>query len=423
MSRILPVSPSLEHLKNEAKSLLRAQQKGDVAACPVLRRLRQFAQVPDAQILQGSVSLQEVQYALAMEYGFASWADMKRHVESLGPRPSLQRDTGKAWIDGLPEVGWGRGKDCTFAGALEAALLATEEPYSYSDLMGLSGLAFRFRFGACCGSSPIGEMPDEYEAICRTTGWHLPTDVQLGQEKWDHQAVAGRMVMSIDAGKPVLAYNDSLNVAVVYGYEGGGQILWYIDYRPGKTMPYKVSVDKIGPLQSYLARKVQALPPVEQLREALKLAVAHWHRGKHDGGVAGREYDYGAAAYDACIAWLEDVDGVATERRQAVINDENWLFMHLVDARRAAAQFLHDRAELLQGAAADTLRQTAEQCSALAGCLRHAQNEEGLFPYGKAAAEVWTPEFRRQEAQVLREARQQDAAIIRQLEHVLATMA
>lgn len=422
MSRTLPVSPSLEHLKNQARTVLRAQQKGEASACPVLRRLHQFTQAPDAKILQASISLQEVQYALAMEYGFQSWADMKRHVESMGPRPSLQRDAGKAWIEGLPELGWGRGKDCTFIGALEAALLATEEPYAYADLMALSGLAFRMRFGACCGSSPIGEMPDEYEAICRTTGWHLPTDVQLGREKWDRQAVASRMVMSIDAGRPVLAYNDSLNVAVVYGYEGGGDTLWYIDYRPGKTMPYRVPVDRIGPLQSYLARKVPALPSVEQLREALKMAVAHWRRGRHDGGIPGREYEYGAAAYDAWIAFLEDAEGVPAERRQQVLDDESWIYMHLPDARRAAAQFLRDRAELA-GAAADVLSQAAEQCSVLANTLSAAQKQEGLFPWGKQPAEVWTGEFRRREADLLRQAKQQDAAIMQQLEKALTVLA
>jgi hypothetical protein len=63
MSRELPARPNLEHLKNQAKDLLRELQRPDPAA-----------QLADAQ------------HALAREYGFASWAKLKTHVESR-PRP------------------------------------------------------------------------------------------------------------------------------------------------------------------------------------------------------------------------------------------------------------------------------------------------------------------------------------------------
>jgi len=49
----------------------------------VIRRLRQLQDASDQQILQIPVSLQEIQFALAVEYGFASWADIKRHIERI----------------------------------------------------------------------------------------------------------------------------------------------------------------------------------------------------------------------------------------------------------------------------------------------------------------------------------------------------
>ena len=70
MSRLLPIRPDLEHLKGEAKSLLKAHAKGDPLACPVLRRLKRFAQADDSQILSATVTLTEAQFALAMDYGF-----------------------------------------------------------------------------------------------------------------------------------------------------------------------------------------------------------------------------------------------------------------------------------------------------------------------------------------------------------------
>src|SRR5580658_5187751 len=62
MSRTLPEKPNLEYLKKEAKTLLRTMPGGKLA---------------------------DSQHALAQEYGFASWAKLKVHVESLTLTPAL----------------------------------------------------------------------------------------------------------------------------------------------------------------------------------------------------------------------------------------------------------------------------------------------------------------------------------------------
>ncbi|MGA2131727.1 MAG: ankyrin repeat domain-containing protein [Bryobacteraceae bacterium] len=61
MSRQLPEKPNLEYLKKQAKELLRAMPQGKLA---------------------------DAQHALAQEYGFATWAKLKLHVESLGLSPA-----------------------------------------------------------------------------------------------------------------------------------------------------------------------------------------------------------------------------------------------------------------------------------------------------------------------------------------------
>src|SRR5438270_295537 len=58
MSKQFPKQPSLEHLKNEAKAFLRRAKQSD----------------PKAKLADG-------QLAVAREYGFASWARLKRAVE------------------------------------------------------------------------------------------------------------------------------------------------------------------------------------------------------------------------------------------------------------------------------------------------------------------------------------------------------
>jgi ankyrin repeat protein len=65
MSRELPQKPSLEFLKKQAKELLRSTREST-----------------------GQGKLAEAQHALANEYGFATWAKLKAHVEALGLTPA-----------------------------------------------------------------------------------------------------------------------------------------------------------------------------------------------------------------------------------------------------------------------------------------------------------------------------------------------
>lgn len=65
MSKRLPDQPSLEHLKNESKDLLRRARAGEQSA---LSRLE-------------SPRLSFAQLAVAREYGFSSWSKLKRFVE------------------------------------------------------------------------------------------------------------------------------------------------------------------------------------------------------------------------------------------------------------------------------------------------------------------------------------------------------
>ena len=61
MSRQLPERPNLQHLKKQAKELLRSMRQGKLA---------------------------DAQHAIANEYGFATWMKLKLHVESLEFSPA-----------------------------------------------------------------------------------------------------------------------------------------------------------------------------------------------------------------------------------------------------------------------------------------------------------------------------------------------
>jgi hypothetical protein len=71
--RSLPASPDLAQQKKQAKELLQAFSAGDAEAGARVR-----AVLPDKQ----RITLADAQFVLAREYGFASWAALRRHIDA-----------------------------------------------------------------------------------------------------------------------------------------------------------------------------------------------------------------------------------------------------------------------------------------------------------------------------------------------------
>ncbi|WP_349958437.1 ankyrin repeat domain-containing protein [Rhizobium sp. ZPR3] len=81
-TRSLASSATLDSLKKQAKSFLKAVQTGDTSARS--RVAPYFADI-------ASVGLQDIQLVLAREFGFSSWTKLKAHLES-GDRKHVPRD-------------------------------------------------------------------------------------------------------------------------------------------------------------------------------------------------------------------------------------------------------------------------------------------------------------------------------------------
>lgn len=324
-------------------------------------------------------------------------------------------------LDRVPALAWGAGRECTFAGALEAALAPTNAPFSYADLMGFSGLAFRLRWScwdktpAWCPSCPIGELPEEVAAIEKATGWRFEW---ISAEDWSQPHMdrfAPDIVASIDAGLPVLAYTDSMDMAVVYGYRSGGASFLVRDYSAGDT-PREVPATSLGPLVLLLRGTERALEPRDALREALRTAVRNWERGR--ASIAGADYWYGDSAYEAWIRDLDDVSAFTPEQRDALCGVSSWNFNCLVDARRAGVRFLSERIDLVEGPARAALER-AERF-ALRNVEALADVSAGVEAFlGWERATEWTPEIARREREVLAHARYSDAATIAQFAEAL----
>jgi HEAT repeat protein len=91
---VLPPSPSLEQLKNQAKELLRAYRAGDPEAA---RRIQ-----PPLALAPASVRLATVLHTLAREYGFASWPKLKQHVQALAESTASL----PLWVEQLGTRDW-----------------------------------------------------------------------------------------------------------------------------------------------------------------------------------------------------------------------------------------------------------------------------------------------------------------------------
>ncbi|HEY4307095.1 MAG TPA: hypothetical protein VGM82_21670 [Gemmatimonadaceae bacterium] len=85
--RTLPARADLEQQKKQAKELLTAHKRGDDDA-----RARVRSELPN----KSPITLADVQFVLAREYGFASWRALKEHIETqaaelLPPIDQLKR--------------------------------------------------------------------------------------------------------------------------------------------------------------------------------------------------------------------------------------------------------------------------------------------------------------------------------------------
>ncbi len=416
----LPPRPNLSQLKHQAKDLLKSHRAGDARGCAVLRRLPKMVDASDADLLAADVTLNDAQFALARDYGFGNWEAMKRHVESQSAKGGLRKDGGTTWIDGVPVLRWGRRKDCTFAGGLESATSVSRRPFSYVGFMAGSALAFRTRWHeGWCASCTVGEMPEESNAVRKTTGWKV--DWKVGKGGADMERFTEEIRQSLDAGMPVLVYPPDLNIAVAYGYTDEGRVLLLRDYMHGDKYR-RLPVRELGFLLGFLTDRNDALPEREALAFILKQAILNWKRGIFHEGPA--DYFYGVAAYRR---WADDL------QRAAALSEEDrkklffltWLsFNTIVDARAAAETYLREKAKSLGGEPAALLDRAATLYARQNAFLTGILNAKDAFlgPWTRKKFEDWTEEVRQRERGSIEAMSTQEAEAVGVLEKALSSM-
>lgn len=80
--RRLPSNPNLDHLKYQAKDLLKEHAAGDSGAAQRIREFHpRFNRATDADIFAAPFKLSDAQLTIAREAGFLSWVRLKKHME------------------------------------------------------------------------------------------------------------------------------------------------------------------------------------------------------------------------------------------------------------------------------------------------------------------------------------------------------
>ena len=238
MSRVLPPHSDLEHLKNEAKALLKAHGHRDPSVCPPLRRLHRFAAADDATILSAEVALTEVQFALALDYGFASWEALRQVVSNGRSLPGsdapIQSDA--ILLPNPPAPG----KDTNrLTAALHLALAYCGAQCDYDGVAGDSGMAFILQadtqHGAHGGDAPIldlGWWPiDDYGAMLRLDFLRRVYGIPLrpipeqereylkDEAKYFQTYHLPEVRRSLQAGRPLIGIEH--DIWLITGYDGG----------------------------------------------------------------------------------------------------------------------------------------------------------------------------------------------------------
>src|ERR1043166_5079211 len=77
-SKLLPPPPDLAPLKHQAEDLRKAFNRGDSDA---RQRVRSVAHLRDVADTQVELTVSQAQLVVAREYNFASWPELKAHVE------------------------------------------------------------------------------------------------------------------------------------------------------------------------------------------------------------------------------------------------------------------------------------------------------------------------------------------------------
>ncbi|MDE6619576.1 MAG: helix-turn-helix domain-containing protein [Lachnospiraceae bacterium] len=341
------------------------------------------------------------------------------------------RQHSKCILKNVMRLNWEEGMECPWAGALYAALQYMGGPYTYHQLMGMSGACYRICFVDVWDYSCTDALVafDYATPLFRAIGYAFRMADRL--EKQARKAERLAVMEDIQIGKPVLAIN--LRVApewgVITGYTDQGsrflcrtyfdkEIFDQLEQEDCPNMEDRriVFEENEGYLFSdawpfliiHFGEKVDTPPPGEILRTSLATLADSFRAGQCRGYYQGRE------AYEAWIKGLSQEEDFRLERdrenvmRRLNVNDS--MLCSLMDARRAAASYLRESCSLLTEKEQEHLAKIAENEQSIADMVS-AFRDKICRPAGCAISYntvktfgASTPQLRREQIGLLEKA-------------------
>ena len=434
MTRALPEKPSLVQLKKQAKNVLKAHQAGDRSACETLAYHPLFKGKSPEAILKTEVDLQQAQHALAIEYGFENWSQMKEAVELRGGRRTIaadmagkvRREGSRTWIAGLEKGHWGGESEQqdTLTGSLSAILLLLgHEEATFNYLVALSGSAFRVQIGEedwDIGAPYSANGFDCSAVIAPAMGYRLKMLWVKEGDAGSKQEVFQAIARSIDDGCPV-----------VYSAEEAGAIVGY-DSAAGTHAVRNPGAGEDGYEWRELAwewraagilTRTRTVSKAERARESLVRAVALAKTPTHR-GFAG-----GFRAYEMWAERLEDdakYAGIDEEKLRYYCHSNGHMSCSHATARNFVGKYLRGLAEDYPAEVGSHLLNAARKYEALWAVLATERKELPLpcylFPWDFKQVTDWSNQMRQAQAAVLREVLALEKEAISEIAAALALM-
>lgn len=275
-------------------------------------------------------------------------------------RNLYKKDTSYCILQGIEPLEWEKGMDCTWAGALLRALNYMQEPYTYEQIMGMSGACYRIAFTEIWDWSATDALVayDYSTPLFGAIGFEqIWADRQGKEERGEERQ---RIMEDIDRGKPVIAIN--LRIApewgVITGYRENGKVLLcrtYFDKEFLNDSGDYLETDFWPFLIIHFGKKTEKPSGHTTLLTSLQTLIKSFHAPCERGYYQGREaYEKWIEGLDNNTLWNPGSLRTDLDRRSGV-NDS--ILLNLIDARRSAAAYLKESAILLKGRSKEELFQ------------------------------------------------------------------
>lgn len=333
--------------------------------------------------------------------------------------PIKSADGGR-YIDGMPTLKWGAERDNSYGGCVTALLNAIGLPVAYHEVMGWSGVCYQAIM--LDNWDPSSQMPQNGRLAEKNVGDAVGIAVYTLN---DEHAMWEQAKQSIDHGVPVLLvggrWAPEWSLACGYAVEHGKVKFFGRTYFDGLTeanpdrviehQAMRVPENEIYTANNYFYlsefpgiypvaltrfydKNCEPISRKQALKASLQMCLAMFEQ------KPGEHHRFGYDAYDVLISGFE-LDDAAYQQK---CGNDQYFIGSMQDARRAAYQYLHASAGLLDDDNKAGLTATANLYQAMLDNLQAAvpyDKTTAVFSVGKAQP-VWNTPQRQQIVTALR---------------------